>query len=431
MKKKRVFLCIFLFLEMHLEAGIVITSPGITKLPSLEGSGGDLITIAVDDVILNLTRAIVSGGARAIVINPNLSNITIQNGKLENNAIAISISEGCSRIKVQDTEIVNCSDRAIEILGMSGNEISTVAIENIQCEHCCTSTSADFIISMSHANNVSIIGSTMNNNGVSEIDLIGINIDTCTKCIFNDVRLEQNLAQTFTGIAINSSMCCHFVNCHLLTNNSINAFTGFVLTGSIDTKGNLLTGCQVRNNTSTNGPFSGFELLEFVIRNELQGCTASNNLVTGAVASANLFAFNFDQPTYCHLIGCNASNNQTTGDGTTNICVGFNIGTSGGGFTGTKDCEFLENFAFKNNGFNDARSFGIRPVSLMGGNVNNSYLKNTGLRNGPSIPVSENQIIADSGTGSNPGGVPFGSVRSASINALGSIADELSNTRIT
>ncbi|MEX0940428.1 MAG: hypothetical protein WDZ41_03640, partial [Candidatus Babeliales bacterium] len=413
-------------------------------------SGQPAIEIAADDVIIDMCdRSLSQGNATSGVDGFRIRggsaadprrNVVIRNGSVTDfsragitvgtNSVTPS-DRACELIALDDLVIFNCGIRGIEFLGTSDTiDITKSEINQCNITSCCTSVSADFALTLSFVQDIKVIDCCINDNGSLTTGLIAVNIVTSTKCIFENVAVNCNMALTFTGFNINNSQECIFTECLILTNSVQNNFVGFVMQGGPHVQGNMCNNCSVFNNVSTNGSLRGFELSVGVTRNILRFCLAENNVAISAVSTANAFGFNFDRITFCSIIECKARYNRAPGDGTTNITAGFNISTSGASGTGNKNCEFFNNIATSNNAFNDDRSFGFRTVSDSGGNENNAYVSNVAIRNGPVTPIRQTQIVSTAGAGSSPGGVPNGSVRDVTISNLNGDDIEFSNIRI-
>lgn len=425
MKKIVGFLIVVWFLIVglgKLEA-FPIDQPGEYTLEASFSETGTVVIIAASNVTLNLAGRTLSGGT-GILINSGLSNIIIKNGIIDKCSVGISIQESCSFIRMKDIEITNCSTRAIEIVGTSGNEVNSVIMRRLQIYLCCDGASADHVIHIDYADDVTLSDCLISKNGASQVDLRGVYIANSTNGLFEQVRISANQGNTFYGFYVDSADC-FFSHCNVRSNVATGALTGFCFDGGSTTSGNYCNKCYALNNSSTNGPVSGFELLAFVTLNIFQQCIAAGNTATAGVSTASCYGFNLDQPTFCSLINCRSLYNSAPGDGGSNICAGFNIGTSAGGDTGTKNCEFTDNFAVGNNGRNDGASYGIRALSGTSlGNLNNVYFSNVAVRNGPTTPSSGNQIT------SSTGGVSIGSVISDNPSSLNGQNKEYSNFRV-
>lgn len=407
-----------------------VNQSGLTVIGSDVVESGDIITIAVSNVILDLDGNRVRGGDNGIIINSGLSNVTVQNGFIELNTIGLSIKDTCSFITLKNLEISECASRAIEFEGSSGSEITHVTLENIKIDQCSTTTefSADHVISCVFTQELTMNTITISQCGGIAVDLRAINLVNCDKGVFNNVLINCNTGDTFEGIHIEDTTNMLFDKCTIKMNTADASLIGFEFTGGADTNGNICQDCLVTANSSVSGPLSGFELSPFVTRNTIRTSLVNYNLTTGAVSTAHCYGFNLDQPTFCSIVECNSEYNRATGNGGSNNCAGFNIGTSGGGTTGTKDCQFCSNKAFSNIGFNNARSFGMRVMSSSAaGNARNVFLFNIAGLNGT---TTGNQITSTSGAGSSPGGVPSGSITDKTVANLNFFLVFFGNLRI-
>ncbi len=428
--------------------GLYVFSENISFIPNL---GQPAIEIITDNVVLDMCGKVLyqnnaTSDVDAIRVQGNTSanprtNVVIKNGSIENftrAGISVGINTlsagdtACTRIELAYLDIVNCGIRGIELIGSSASTMITESIIK-QCRilECCTNMLADFGLYMIFASDIFVQDCELNQNGNSTVSLTIVGINTSKKCEFNNVTLNCNTGSSLIGFDIDTSEQCIFTNCSVLKNDATGSLTGFRFTGGSANLSNILTNCLVADNTCSTGPLYGFALFESVNKNILRDCIATNNSATGAVATANCFGFYLDQAVECSLIRFRAMYNQATGNGTTNICAGLNVSTSGGAGTGVKRSEFVEGVTASNNGFADARSFGIRAFSGANGNENNAYINNVAYRNGPSSPLNATQIIADSSMGSNPGGVPFLSIESRTLSNLNSVNDLLANKRLT
>lgn len=419
-------LCILLYSTSLL--GYTIDQSGLTVIGAEVLESGDVITISVSDVTLDLDGNRVTGGDNGIIIDSGLSNITIQNGFIESNTVGISIESTCSFITLKNLEISECVNRAIEFDGSSGNEITQVVLENIKIDQCSTGAMADHVISCVFTQEITMNNVTITRCGSALIDLRVINMVDCDKGVFNNILINCNTGDTFQGFHIEDTTNMLFDKCTIKMNTASASLVGFEFTGGADTNGNICQNCLVTANSTVSGPFIGFEFLPFVTRNTIRTSLVNYNLTTGAVSTAHCYGFNLDQPTFCSLVECTSEYNRATGDGSTNNCAGFNIGTSVGGTTGTKDSQFLQNRAFSNIGFNNARSFGMRVMSpSSAGNSDNVFLFNIAGLNGT---TTGNQITSTSGPGSSPGGVPSGSITDKTIANLNFFLIFFGNLRI-
>lgn len=418
MFRQNILKIVCLTLYSTILSGYTIDQSGLTVIGAEVLELGDVITITVSDVTLDLDGNRVTGGDNGIIINSGLSNITIKNGRIESNTVGISIQDTCSFITLQDLEISQCSDRAIECDGSSGNEITTILLKNVEVDRCSMGISGDHAIFFNFTDDITVQNLSIVNSGAASIAFRAINMISCDKGLFENVTINCNTGSTLQGIHVESVTNTLFENIVIKMNTATMGLQGMQFSGGTATTGNVCRNFLISSNESTSGPVSGFELLALVTRNTIRESLVNYNVASGATATSHCYGFNLDQPTFCSIVNCVSEYNRATGDGSSNNCAGFNISTSGGGTTGTKNCQFCGNKAFSNNGFNDARSFGIRAVSASGGNENNVYLFNIAGLNGPTTPIANNQIVDTTGSGSSPGGVPAGSVRNRSTDNL-------------
>src|SRR5581483_9404898 len=120
-----------------------LTSSGVyclaSNVPAACDLVGPLITVATSDVVINLTGNTLSGGQRGIFVNPNLSNIQINNGAIVNtDAEAIFVSAGCQSVKLVDLQVISCNQSkcslglgCIVFNGLTGGRISSCLLSNV------------------------------------------------------------------------------------------------------------------------------------------------------------------------------------------------------------------------------------------------------------------------------------------------------------
>src|SRR5207244_344385 len=90
----------------------IITEPGVYALAhNLTISGCNVgITIATNDVVLDLHGFSLLGGYQAIAVNADLNDIMIQNGTVgDTQADGIIVAGGCSDVQILDMNVVNCN----------------------------------------------------------------------------------------------------------------------------------------------------------------------------------------------------------------------------------------------------------------------------------------------------------------------------------
>lgn len=411
------------FITISLQGQFVINSPGDYDL-GVNVSGSTGILINANNVTLNLNQQTVSSSANGIEIAAGLTNVIVKNGTIFNSSIGIVINQNCSNIFLDDLLIQNCTAKAIQIVGSSGNLIQRCILKNIRINSCFTSGSVTGI-DINFANNIRLEKVNFTSNGILAVtQLIGVSIQNSMQCVFDTVSFKNNIAGIFIGIGCgNSTDSCIFNSCIALANIGTNSCIGFLISSGANN--HFLSKCIVANNQATNTTLYGFQLVN-ASGLGLFGCQAYSNVIS--TSNTECYGFYCDQLSQCSIVNCQSFENRATG-GTTAVGGGFFIGTTGGGTTGVKNCGFFNNIAFGNTGNNSGNSYGFNATSASGGNVNNTYINNKAIRNGT---TSNNQIIDNSGGGSSPGGFPNGSVTTRTLTNLNSsLNTDLTNIRIT
>ncbi|MGE4169020.1 MAG: hypothetical protein AB7E68_05695 [Candidatus Babeliales bacterium] len=415
---------IFLFLLPLSLKAFTITDPGFFALGGDLVESGTVIRVSTSNLTVDLGGYMVSGGTNGIVIDAGLSNVVIQNGVIASNTRGITVGSNCSDITVQNITIRSCSRRTVEVNGTDASPVMRLTVVNILSELSTTAASVtDSVMSFSNVVELTMDNVKLQKNGASTVNLTGMSFINCSKGSIENVTIINNQGATFQGFFIENTTSFLMNQANVRMNTATGSLAGFRLTGGINTNGNFIQNCLVSNNMSTNGPLAGFELLSFVTRNVLLECFTNNNITTAATATANCFGFNFDQPTSCNILACRAMNNQALGN-STNICAGFNIGTSGGSGTATNNCEFNNCWAVGNTAPTAGNSYGIRAASNNLANTN-AYLFCVGFKNSTTLA---NQITQGSGTS---GTVPSGSTRTDTIGGLNGRVLEYGNLALT
>lgn len=425
-------LSLLLFLIPSLAYSYLIDFSGIVVI------GGDLvesdtaIVIAANDVTLDLAGHIItSTGSDGIVIEPGLQNIKIMNGTISNvPGTGLVVGEGCSNISINSINILSCDTAAMDFRGTSGNEIIRSRLSNIQISQSSTSVTASEVIHLNYTYDFQWQTGFIVENGNVSAPLSVVKIENSNRCSFLSVRVRDNIASSLICFDCATSQNCSFRSCIVVDNSGVSGFTGFLFNGSTSIN-HICESCEVSSNLVTGsltGPLYGYRFVQ-AQGIKLSGCSAFNNVNSGTLATSHIFGFYLDQAQACSFMRCNAFYNTAPNAGAHNA-AGFFIGTTGGAGTGVKRCTFIGNEATGNASNSDSTSFGFLATSGALGNQFNAYISNRAYLNGVLTPIVETQIIADQSTGSNPGGVPFNSVKSQTIDKLNGIYDRVSNLRI-
>jgi hypothetical protein len=383
------------------------------------------------NVTLGVDGIRIVGGPSA---NPRV-DVTVKNGSIKGFSAAglsigkntnIPINTSSSRLLIDSIDIVACANRGVEMVASGGSNLITQSIlKNCRILQSCTSPISDFGVYLLYTQDIKIQDSFIDQNSLLSNNFSALVIEQSIKPCIEQVQIRDNNGRNVNGCVLINTEGGLLNSCSILNNAGINAFSGFILNGA--SEGNLLTSCLVNNNTSQ-GQTIGYAFQVGSIRNVAIDCLSVNNVSTGTTANSNCYGFSFDQVSYSALLKCRAMYNRAGGlSSGTNIAAGFNISTSGISGTGCKNCEFNLCQAVSNSGFDDKRSYGIRPFSAKNGNENNVYISCAGIRNGTSSPLNQNQIVTTAGLGSNPGGVPNASVKASSFTNLNGTSIEYGN----
>ncbi len=379
----------------------VTYSPGTTN--------DSIIQISTSNVIFDLggrifTQGNTTAGLNGISVDPNLTNIIIRNGYIQNiTGTGIGIGQGCSRITIDNIVTFSCDLRAINIAGVSGTQVADSEIKNCSLLNCCRGATGDFVLNLLQCSKVKVSNCRINNSGLSSHTLSAVRIDNSLQCDFRDIDVLSNVGTGVMGFDIATSSTCLFEDCLVRNNtalgtgltmtafalngagNAFNVFrncmafenagpsadpsrsTGFHLTGN--SFANLFIDCKALGNTA--GSTDGFRLTgpTNVVNNSFIGCISQRNSATGAAGVASGFSVN-NGVDFCSMLRCVGSFNTSTNDGAHGLV--FQTGTGGSNWS-IRECEFVRNI-----GVNTASSFGIRVVV----GTTNMFSKNTAFNNG-------------------------------------------------
>jgi hypothetical protein len=233
----RLFIILLCSMQPLLSTQIIIDQPGLYTIsysssytPTM--ANDTVILIQTSNVTLDLTNNSIGDGLNepglnGIVVNPYLSNITIQNAIIQNiTGIGIYIGDGCSNVTIQNSTINACQEGGI-LLDGSVDGITSCLIDN------CIVTSCT---------------------GISnEAAVYGISITNATHIDINNCFVAYNDAQLTTsafGILCNSCSYIEFTNNECFSNGGISLVAGLALLNCNDC---LLTDNIVHNTINHDG----------------------------------------------------------------------------------------------------------------------------------------------------------------------------------
>ncbi len=417
-----------LVISVSLQGQLIINSSGdFTLGTNISGSTG--IVISASNVNLNLNQQTVSSSTNAIEISAGVSNVTICNGTISTSLIGLVINQNCSNIFVQNLLIQNCTTKAIQVVGSSGNLIQRCNFKNIAVNNCFTSGISSLVgIDINFAQDLRFENINFANNGISTLtQLTGVSIQNSERCILNDVQIKKSTGTIFMGVSCGASTdSCVFDSCLILNNTGVNVFIGFLVSG-ITATNHFLNNCIVANNMITSDVGENRQVLGFQMVNALGlgllSCQAYSNVNPRSSPTAICYGFYLDRVSQSSIVACQSFVNRATGNAD-GVAGGFFIGTTDVAGTGVKNCGFFNNLAFGNVATNgSANSYGFNALSSSTGNVNNTYINNKGIRNGTTVA---NQIT------SSTGGVPLASITARTIATLNTaMSTDLTNIRVT
>jgi hypothetical protein len=416
----------------------VIHSTFLIDFSGPVGLGGDLIetetaiVIAVSNVTLDLGGYNVStSDFDGIVINPGLQNIKIVNGTIRDlQGTGIIVGEGCTNIYIDNIIFLNCVQGALDFQGSLGNEINRTYIADLDISETSTALDGGEVIHLNYVNDFELYNVNIIEVGNVVAPLSVVKIENSNRCELGGIQIRRSIASSFTGFECIASQNCRFRGCSIIDNSADTDFIGFSFDGSAATQ-NRCNNCDVSGNSITNssaGPMYGYKLTESSLVT-VKRCTFADNTNLGASATSHVFGYYLDQAQQCSIVSNGAYYNSAPNAGG-HMVAGFFMGTTGGAGTGVKLCGIVHNSAVGNASDLDASSFGFLASSGVDGNELNVYVNNIAYLNGLTAPIIEAQIVSDQGIGSNPGGIPFNSVKSQTIDKLNGISDRVSNLRI-
>jgi hypothetical protein len=422
----------------------------------------NIITVSVSNVVLDLGGRVLSqtnavAGLTGILVNPNLSNVTIQNGTIFGlTGTGISVSPGCSRVLISNVVVSGCAQRGINITGASNNLISSSEIRGCTISNCSQSTTGDYALTLSQCVQITVNKCNFYGNGNTTFSGSDtIHMEQVMQSVLQDLFLNGNVGTSYNCVSLFNNVQdtvfknCFVVSCSAISGITMNAFAMPAGSGSItnvfdncltsscqittgtfngfliDASNNTFNNCSVTNCATIPGTFNGF-----IISNSstvaCNNCNVNNNAGTGIST-----AFSCLTTTTCSFINCIASNNASTtltvagfslagtigcnlirclalnNRATAGVAEGFILSTNPTG-NSLQDC-----IAARNIGSSAANSFGYNFSAGTG--LNNTFIRNTAMSCGTTSAnlfsgfTATNQS-ATSGTATNVTNAPWTNV---------------------
>lgn len=391
-------------------AVLTLSQPGFYQLGANltltpTASNDQIIRISASGVVLDFNGHFISQlntttGIDGILIDSNLSDVTIQNGVVRQvTGNGVSVSATTTNISIANMTFEACGTTAI-----TGTIVRNFSIKDVHCVGCCSnSTSTNVILLTTVSNGViknCVIDSTVN---VSPGTFSAMLIDGCNACNFESVAIQNCSAAgtTFNGLNDQVSSGCRFFDVKVKLNQAAGNFNGFSTTSTYA----IYSNCSCIAN-SAGVLFNGFAIQQGASLCLFERCIVNNNINSAVRGSGFLIV-----GSSCSLIDCFSSHlfSQSTAfisegftiqsgsfASTLLNCIGShqNDNTVHGMFVNsTQRHAILGGLVSRNVGGSDPTSFGVQDVSA----TQNLYVRLIAFNNGS---TQTQQLV----------GVPAGSV---------------------
>ncbi len=269
------------------------------------GTNDTIVQISASNVSLNLgghtlTQSNLVAGLTGITVSPNLTNVSIKNGYIQNiTGTGIGIGQGCARITIDNIATISCDNRAINISGLPNSLIRNSVVKNCAFLNNCQGAAADNVITLSHCVNVQIKDCTFTQNSTSPNTLDVAELATCTRC-------EIIGCEALDTIATLTAHCFNLNNAHqcIIKGNIINSVRsvqsdsyGIEIDGLFNlVESNLIENIFSSATTSSNtvagislkSTASGNQILENKITNSLALDSTSSNVFVYGIQMQNI-----------------------------------------------------------------------------------------------------------------------------------------------
>lgn len=374
-----------------------ISTPGKYILGDNIVETGNVISIQADNVILDLSQHIISGGINGIVVESGNTGIVIKNGFVTDLTNAgVSIKENCTDITIEKLQITECGGPAVEILGISSTDsVSNICVESVTTLSCSFSSMFSSVFNVAYGSSIVLNNLVINDVHNISNDISLVRLNHCNECFGSNILGTNNTAARIVGVDLITSSSCVFQNVNFSGNLAVtDNFYGYRLTDNCTN--NIFELCRVVAGKSQMADSIGFDVDNGSIANVFRQCTV--NALFGAV---NSYGFLFTGlGNECNIVSETFVSKNFANTGTT---IGFEIdgadngqiiqsfagyNSAPGGLsagvrfnpsTGGDFWNILENKFIQNDGLNSSNSYGIL-VDLIPNN--NFFIKNIASKNG-------------------------------------------------
>ncbi|MBI2775533.1 hypothetical protein HYX58_05990 [Candidatus Dependentiae bacterium] len=392
---KKVILFLLVAFNSSNGTQLTIAQPGVYQLGSNltltpTASNDQIIRISSSGVVLDFNGHFISQlntttGIDGILIDSNLSDVTIQNGVVRQvTGNGLSISSTTTNITITNMTFETCGTTAI-----TGTVVKNLYIKDVYCVGCCSNSTSTNVVLLTSVSNGSIKNCVIDNTiNTSPGTFSGMLINGCNACNFESVTIQNCSAAGTAFNGLNDQICvgCQFFDVNVKFNQASGNFNGLSTTSTYG----IYTDCSCVANTA-GGLFNGFVIQPNASLCVLQRCLVNNNINNGVTGSGFLIS-GFS----CTLIDCisshlfNPSRNtasagfllQSGGAANTLLnCIGTqqSDNTVYGMFVNsTQRHAVLGGILMRDVGASDPTSFGVLEVS----GIQNLYVRLVAYNNG-------------------------------------------------
>jgi hypothetical protein len=387
--KYKIFLCLFiLFFCKEIRSSLqTISTPGTYSAGfdfNIEDfiSDGIVIHITTSNVVIDFSNSRVSQAVgnqtllNGIVIDENLENIQIKNGRIEQlTGMGIKIGDGCKNISIENMHITGCNAGGILFDGIiSGTGITQTVISQCVITSCTGSNGGEaFGLKAVNALNMLVSNCVFNSNdALSTSSGCGARIENSQFLQIINSSAKSNGGDSFgAGFCLLNSKDIVIRECSAIHNKAISSAVGSLVAGFylLGNNNAVLNDCESIENVNEGREAAGFyaqggsaEIFEECYAEVNQGATQASG-------------FLFSGETFSAIINCRILMNNTTTSGT-----GYGIFFSG---TTNDRCYASENRVIGNSGV--AGGIGIRDQRVPSTSL---FLKNYAFDNGTNFLIS-------------------------------------------